>query len=66
MATKSTTAQKTPERQPARQGQLTLVVDHPTTNWHLDEETREIGLKGLAQARAVLSASRPIMLEPAA
>jgi len=66
MATKSTAARKTPERQSARQGQLTLVVDHPTTSWHLDEETIEIGLKGLAEARAVLNASRPIMLEPAA
>ena len=31
-----------------------LVLLDPKPNWKLDERTREIGLKGVAQAREVL------------
>ena len=44
---------------------MILIVDDPVP-WRLDEETREIGRKGLAQARAVLDASRPVPLDDVA
>jgi len=46
-----------------------LLISDETTNvrrWKLDDQTREIGRKGIADARAVLSASRPAHLEQAA
>lgn len=50
------------------QPQLLLVLDEApdTTHWRLDEETREIGRRGLAQARAALRAARPAHLDLAA
>jgi hypothetical protein len=36
--------------------QLTL-IDNPT--WRIDERTKEIGRRGLAEARAALAAHRP-------
>lgn len=49
------------------QGQLVLVVDRPSPNWKLDDKTREIGRKGVAQARAALrpSASHRLLAEAA-
>lgn len=63
MSTKSTTPQPA-----ASQAQLLLVTDETTSanHWKLDDETRQVGLKGLAQARAVLEASRPAALDLAA
>lgn len=63
MSTKSTTP--TPA---ASQAQLLLVTDETTSanHWKLDDETRQVGLKGLAKARAVLEASRPAALDLAA
>ena len=37
------------------QRQLTLIDSSP--EWALDEHTKEIGLKGIAQARAALAAA---------
>ena len=57
-----------PERNPA-QTQFVLVVDgpeRPEPSWHIDDETREIGRKGLEQARAVLRSTRPRFLDHAA
>jgi hypothetical protein len=63
MRTKSTSPQSA-----ASQSQLLLVTDAttPANHWKLDDETRQVGLKGLAQARAVLEASRPAVLDLAA
>ncbi len=63
MSTKSTSPQPA-----ASQPQLLLVTDEMTSanHWKLDAETRQVGLKGLAQARAVLQASRPAVLDLAA
>lgn len=47
--------------------QLVLAVDNDRrSSWHIDDETREIGRRGLAHARAVLHASRPFPLDIAA
>ncbi|NNC78674.1 MAG: hypothetical protein HKN94_00860 [Acidimicrobiales bacterium] len=54
-----TTKTKTPVETKGRSTQLSLVVDH-TKPWRIDNDTKEIGRKGLAQARAVLAASRPV------
>ena len=43
--------------------QLTL-IELPT-GWHLDERTREVGRRGLAAARAALSAARAHDLDDA-
>ncbi|MDW3180341.1 MAG: hypothetical protein R8J94_23420 [Acidimicrobiia bacterium] len=63
MSTKSTSPQRA-----ASQTQLLLVTEEKTSanHWKLDDETRQVGLKGLAQARAVLQASRPAVLDLAA
>lgn len=63
MSTKSTSPQRA-----ASQPQLLLVTEDKTSanHWKLDDETRQVGLKGLAQARAVLQASRPAVLDLAA
>jgi hypothetical protein len=63
MSTKSTSPQLA-----ASQPQLLLVTDEKTSanHWKLDDETRQVGFKGLAQARAVLQASRPAVLDLAA
>lgn len=37
--------------------QLTLIESK--SRWHVDEDTREIGRRGLAEARAVLAAHKP-------
>ena len=37
------------------QRQLTLIDDSP--EWRLDEHTREVGLQGIARARAALAAA---------
>lgn len=37
--------------------QLTLIENKKP--WHLDEKTREIGRRGIAEARAALAANRP-------
>lgn len=37
--------------------QLTLITTNPS--WRLDEETKEIGRRGIARVRAVLAANRP-------
>jgi hypothetical protein len=42
------------------------VIDETRTPWQLDESTREIGRKGLAQAREALRSSRPAELPEAA
>lgn len=42
--------------------QLTLI--DTTTPWRLDDETREIGRRGLAEARAALAAHRPTKARP--
>lgn len=39
------------------QRQLTL-INSDDTIWRLDEETREVGRKGVAEARAALRATR--------
>ena len=44
--------------------QLTL-IESPA-GWRLDERTREVGRRGLAEARATLSAARARELEAAA
>lgn len=54
-----TTKTKTPVTTKSRPTQLSLVVDKPSP-WHIDDDTKKIGREGLAQARAVLAASRPI------
>lgn len=58
MATSTTTTQ--PE--------LLLITNEstPTNHWRLDERTRAIGRKGIADARAILAASRPTHLDQAA
>ena len=63
MGTKSTSSQPA-----ASQTQLLLVTDATTSpnHWKLDDETRQVGLRGVAQARAVLEASRPAQLDLAA
>jgi len=63
MATKSTSP-----RISAVQAQLLLVTDETTSahHWQLDDETREIGRKGVAQARAILQATRSTSLDLAA
>ena len=50
------------------QPQLLLVLDEApdSAHWRLDEETREIGRRGLAKARAALDASRPAYSDLAA
>lgn len=42
--------------------QLRLI--EPTDTWRLDDETRQIGRKGLAQARKALQDSRPRYAAP--
>lgn len=37
--------------------QLTLIADRPP--WRLDAKTREVGRRGIAEARAALAAHRP-------
>lgn len=37
--------------------QLTLIPARKT--WHLDAQTREVGRRGIAQARAALAAHKP-------
>ncbi len=66
MTTKNTTS-PTPIAETS-QPQLVLVLDTTTTSahWQLDDETREIGRKGLAKARAALQAARPAPLDIAA
>ena len=44
-----------------QQGQLVLVVDRPGHSWKIDDETKEIGRRGIAQARAALRA-RPTLV----
>jgi hypothetical protein len=34
--------------------QLRLIIDDRPADWRLDEETREVGRRGLAEARAAL------------
>lgn len=36
-----------------------LALIESKSRWHVDEKTREIGRRGLADARAVLAAHRP-------
>jgi len=55
-----TTKTKTPETPKSRPTQLSLVVDGPSP-WHIDDGTKEIGRKGLEQARAVLAAARSVV-----
>lgn len=38
--------------------QLTLIETE--SRWHLDDKTKEIGRRGLAEARAALASSRPV------
>lgn len=38
--------------------QLHLLLDDGPRDWRLDESTRNLGLQGLAQARAALRAAR--------
>ena len=40
--------------------QLTLIESK--SRWHVDEDTRDIGRRGLAEARAVLAAHKPAEL----
>ncbi len=48
-----------------QQGQLVLVVDRPAHSWKIDEETKKIGRRGIAQARAALrTRSELVMDEP--
>ncbi len=42
--------------------QLVLIETIP--EWRIDERTREIGRRGIAQARAALAASRPAPDDP--
>ncbi|MGI9601928.1 MAG: hypothetical protein ACR2QE_08585 [Acidimicrobiales bacterium] len=35
--------------------QQILLLDDDTTPWHLDDDTREIGRRGVAEARAALA-----------
>ena len=46
-----------PEEDVVMARQLTLIEDKKP--WRLDEKTREIGRRGLAEARAALAANRP-------
>lgn len=41
--------------------QLTLIES--STTWQLDERTREVGRRGIAEARAQLEAHRPTAAE---
>jgi hypothetical protein len=40
------------------QRQLTLITADENGSWRLDEETRQVGRRGVADARAALQASR--------
>jgi len=40
-----------------------ILLDQNTADWQLDEQTRTIGFKGVAQARAALEATRRRLLE---
>jgi len=42
--------------------QLTLITS--STSWRLDARTKEIGRRGLAEARAALAAHRPAEARP--
>ncbi len=69
MATNTTTSStRTARRQSVSQPELLLVSDTTTSNnrWQLDDRTKEIGRKGLAEARAALKAARPAHLDLAA
>jgi hypothetical protein len=62
------TTKSTSPRTSAIQAQLLLVTDESTSanHWQLDDETREIGRKGVAQARAILQSTRSTSLDLAA
>jgi hypothetical protein len=45
------------------ESQLTLIDTEPV-DWRLDEQTREVGFEGIAQARAALRAAREAGLAP--
>ncbi len=57
-------AARTPSRRTPTQ--LALVEAGPRQPWDLDEETRHIGRQGVANARAILRAARPVHLDIAA
>jgi len=63
MATKNTAF--TPNR-PSQPELLLLSSDSTPNRWQLDDRTKEIGRKGLAEARAALRAARPAHLDLAA
>lgn len=58
MARKSAPVPESRRSAAPRPQQLELVVEHSDAPWRIDDETREIGRRGLAKARAVLDASR--------
>jgi hypothetical protein len=62
------TTKSTSPRTSAILAQLLLVTDEstPANHWQLDDETREIGRKGVAQARAILQSTRSTSLDLAA
>jgi len=62
MTTKSAAERMATEHQE----QLELMVERSAVSWKIDPETREIGRQGLANARAVLQATRPSFLDLAA
>jgi hypothetical protein len=35
------------------------LLEAPEPEWHLDDETRRVGLAGVAEARRALASSRP-------
>jgi hypothetical protein len=51
-----------PEEDVSMARQLTLI--DTTTPWRLDDQTREVGRRGLAEARAALAAHRPATSRP--
>ena len=47
------------ERRTPNQAQLRLLGGERRPDWHLDERTRRAGLRGVAEAKAVLRQARP-------
>ncbi len=68
MAINTTPKRTTNRPESSSQPELLLVSDSPTAGnrWQLDDRTKEIGRKGLAEARAALKAARPAHLDLAA
>lgn len=50
----------------ARPTEQLRLVDTPRNPWDLDDATKAAGIKGVANARAILRAARPVTLDVAA